>query len=300
MNLPVVVIAVFAALASVAALADKKPPSAKHLEFATISDSRIMKFSDNCFAVSSLEPDWDQTSFPKNLTSLDVRTNAEVQKSLTAFKGLVENIPNAWLYMDGESQKTRITSVSLHDSRFSSADKYVRICLSATFPSKETQIILSLAPFPVQKWKIEKCGTPECLKFVAEVFVQNAKAEWKLTESRQDFKEMWACPWFKADKQVAPDPKDYSAEILTAPGHERYLIAHFSECLGGEYVPGPRSSFFKETKGKWKAVKGGGRPIVDIDGDGFPEFVTYHQYGGGGYSVLEKLIPSYRILSDYH
>ena len=155
------------------------------------------------------------------------------------------------------------------------------------------QLLFTSRPLPPQHWR-SLPGKDADRKRARALYLRRAGEAYRLPHAGQDASD-WICTWFKPGVTRAPD--DFTFFRLATPRSSALLITA-PDCLVGEYLIG---TLYLEpgtahTPASVAEGEGSASPLVDIDGDGFPEFLGATPSGGTWLPTLFSLLPRYRVL----
>ncbi|MBN2495926.1 MAG: hypothetical protein JXR96_15145 [Deltaproteobacteria bacterium] len=156
-------------------------------------------------------------------------------------------------------------------------------------PEQERILLLVFGEPPAQTWKTEP-ATAADLRFVREVAVRHAREQ----NERDPDVVRAMCPWYDT-KERAPEIAGYW--IATRAG-ERFLAAIVPWCYRHEYI-GQLTCLFEKGSQGLEQIRCGEMltPAFDLDGDGLPEFVEFHGYGGSFVPHLRQVWPTPSLLA---
>jgi hypothetical protein len=177
-----------------------------------------------------------------------------------------------WIWSNGDISKAKFLNAR-NDCLKISGKNWGSKILSVVpqIPIKSSLTLISLKPIPEQNWNIKKAQSDQL------DFVKNEIAEMPEYSYYDDFK------------------------LLTTIKHCQYLFGTVSaDSVHSEFDEYHTLIFKKYENGEWKLMSNfdsPGDPALDVDGDGFPEFLSYTEYtDSGGYTFI-KVYPQITELS---
>ena len=153
------------------------------------------------------------------------------------------------------------------------------------------QLLFTSRPLPPQHWR-SLPGQHADRKRANALYLRRAGETYR---AHGDYAGDWICTWFTPGVTRAPD--DFTFFRLATPRGSALLITA-PDCVVGEYLIG--TLYLEPGSANTPPIvaegEGSASPLVDIDGDGFPEFLGGTPSGGTSLPTLFSLLPRYRVL----